>query len=148
MSHRTTRAAVAAAAFALAAAVGLAAAPAQASGTVTFSELIPATPAYALGPVISTGACDVADAPAKMTREFPVEWPEVAAAQGVPASEAVVLINLDSRGTLTGARIDKSSGNQLLDDEALLAIRNSTYSPEVQHCNRYARDYFIDVMFK
>lgn len=148
MSNRSTRAAAAAAALALAAAIGLSAVPAHASGTITFSELVAATPAYALGPVITTGSCDIPDAPARMTRAFPVEWPEVAAAQSVQASEAVVLINLDSRGTLTGARIDESSGNPLLDDEALLAIRNSTYSAEMQHCNRYARDYFIDVMFK
>ncbi|MBV8082851.1 MAG: energy transducer TonB, partial [Candidatus Eremiobacteraeota bacterium] len=105
-------------------------------------------PAYALGPVISTGTCDVADSPAKMTRAFPVEWPEVAAAQGILEGEAIVMINLDSSGTLTGARLQDSSGNPLLDDEALVAIRNSTYAPEVQHCNRVARDYYIKVIFE
>jgi TonB family protein len=147
MSNRSINRAVAAVAVAFAAAI-IAVAPAQAAGTVALSALTPASPIYALGPVIATGKCDLADAPARMTRAYPAQWPEVAAAQGVDDNQTTVLIDLDSRGTLVGSQIAQSSGNALFDDEALLVVRNSSYAPEIHECNRYARAYFINVMFE
>ncbi|MBV8083152.1 MAG: energy transducer TonB [Candidatus Eremiobacteraeota bacterium] len=144
MFHRFTHIAVAAAIL-LAAVLRFSAVPAAAT---TVSALYPAAPAYALGPVISTGACTVPDSPAKMTREFPVDWLEIQAAQGILEGEAIVMINLDNNGTLTGARLQDSSGNPALDDAALVLIRNSSYAPEVQHCNRVARDYYVKVIFQ
>ncbi|MBV8172400.1 MAG: TonB family protein [Candidatus Eremiobacteraeota bacterium] len=147
MHNRSIHSAVAAVAVALAAAISLAA-PAYAAGTVALSALTPASPLYELGPVIATGKCDLADAPARVSRAYPAEWPEVAAGQGIDAAQTTVLINLDSRGTLVNSAIAQSSGNMLLDDEALVVVRNSSYTPEIHECNRYARAYFIDVMFE
>ncbi len=147
MSKRSIQVFAAVGAVVAAAVIGVAAAPADAAGTISLSELIPAAPAYAFEPVITNGACDVADQPARITRAYPVEWPEVAQAQGVPDAGTTVLIDLDSRGTLMKAAVADSSGNDLLDDEALLVVRRSAYQPEIQHCNRYARAYFINVMF-
>lgn len=122
--------------------------PANAAGLISFSELVPAAPAYAIEPVITTGKCDIADAAAHMTHAYPVEWPEVPAAQGVPNASTTVLIDLDSRGTLRKAAVADSSGNALLDDEALLVVRMSGYASEIQNCNRFARSYFINVLFE
>jgi len=147
MSNRPINRSLAAFAVALAAAISVVA-PAQAAGTVALGALTPASPIYALGPVITTAKCDLADAPARVTKAFPAEWPEVAAAQAVDDAKTTVLIDLDSRGTLVGSQIAQPSGNPLFDDEALLVVRNSSYAPEIHECNRYARAYYIDVMFE
>ena len=147
MSTRSIHATAILGAVVLAVAIGLAT-PASAAGTINFSELVPAAPAYAMEPVITTGKCDVADQSAHITHAYPLEWPEVPAAQGVPNASTTVLINLDSRGTLVNSAVANSSGNALLDDQALLAVRNSGYAPEIINCNRFARSYFIDVMFQ
>ncbi|HME81614.1 MAG TPA: TonB family protein [Candidatus Eremiobacteraceae bacterium] len=147
MSNSSIRVSAVVGAVVLAAAIGAAAIPASAAGTITLSELVPAAPAYAFEPVITSGKCDIADQPARITRSYPVEWPEVAQAQGVPDASTTVLIDLDSRGTLMKAAVADSSGNGLLDDEALLVVRRSVYQPEIEHCNRFARAYFINVMF-
>ena len=148
MLTRFTRPAVLSATV-LAAAIGLAvAAPASAATRISFGELVPASPVYAIDSIIVTGKCTIADAPARMTDAYPLQWPEVPAAQAIDAATSTVQLDLDSRGALVSEAIANSSGNQLLDDEALLVARLSRYAPEVRNCNRFARSYFMDVAFE
>ncbi len=136
------------AAAALAVAIGLASAiPAGAAPRVSFSELLPAGPVYMLDTIIVTG-CATPDSPARISDAYPVQWPEVPASQNVDAATSRIRLNLDSRGTLVAAAIADSSGNELLDEAALSAVRLSSYEPEVRKCTSLAAAYFVDVMFE
>ena len=125
-------------------------APAGASTLASYGELVPAGPVYAIQTLetITIKSCPDRDTDARVTDAYPIQWPEVAAAQGVDAATSTLLINLDSRGNLVSARIANSSGNPLFDEEALFGARMSKYAPEVRNCNAFARAYYVDVMFE
>jgi TonB family protein len=126
----------------LAAAVISMASPASAAARVAYSELVPTT---ATPTIPVSGPCTTADTVARMTQGYPAQWPKDV--KGVNSAAAKVLINLDSLGNLVSARIANSSGNALLDDEALNAARQSKYAPEFHNCTSFARSYYLDVMF-
>jgi TonB family protein len=127
----------------LAAAVIGTTAPASAAARVAYSELVPTTAT----PVIpASGPCTTADTQARMTQAYAAHWPKDGV-KGVNSATAKVLINLDSLGNLVNARIANSSGNSLLDDEALNAARQSKYAPEFHNCSSFARSYYLDVQF-
>ena len=136
------------AAFGVAFALG--SAPAGASALVSYHALVPASPVYAIEKLdtITVTGCPIRDSDARMTDAYPVQWPEVAAAEGINPAIATVLVDLDSRGSLVNARIANSSGNVLFDQEALLGARMSRYAPEVRNCNAFARSYYLEVAFE
>jgi TonB family protein len=127
----------------LAAAVIGTTAPANAAARVAYSELVPTSTA----PVIpASGPCTTADTQARMTQAYPAHWPKDGI-KGLNSATSKVLINLDSVGNLVSARVANSSGNSILDDEALKAARESKYAPEFHNCTSFARSYYLDVMF-
>jgi TonB family protein len=58
-----------------------------------------------------------------------------------------VRIDLDDAGTLQSVSIAESSGNAILDREALKAVRESTFSPEKVDCVGMAGSYAVEVSF-
>ena len=124
--------------------------PAEAAAA-HYKELVPASPASSvklLDTITVTGKCPIPDSSARITAEYPVEWPEVALQMGASPGTSTVLIDLDNRGNLVNARIATSSGNALFDQEALLGARMSKYAPEIHQCSTAARSYYLDVRFE
>ena len=136
------------AAFGVAFVLGLA--PAGASTLASYHALVPASPVYSIEKLdtITVTGCPVHDADARMTDAYPIQWPEVAAAEGINPAISTVQIDLDSRGNLVNERLAKSSGNALFDEEALLGARMSKYAPEVRSCNAFARSYYLEIAFE
>jgi TonB family protein len=120
--------------------------PASAAPRITYGSLIPATPINVVDTTASVGTCPIADANARVAEPYPVQWLKLIAAQ-TNHSTAEVLLDLDSVGNLMQARVVKSSGNTLLDEQALAAARGSKYAPEVRNCNSFKRSYFLDITF-
>jgi TonB family protein len=138
-----TRTSIVLGAVLAAALIGTIAAPANAAARVAYGELVPTVTVPA---VPANGPCTTADTDARITQAYPAQWPKDSV-KGVNSATSKVLINLDSLGNLVSARIANSSGNALLDDEALTAARGSKYAPEFRNCNSFARSYYLDVMF-
>ena len=130
-----------------AAVIGLAAsAPASAATRISYSALVPAPPMYTIDTSTSVGTCPDPDSNARITAGYPSEWLKAVAAQSGHSS-AQVLIDLDSRGNLLQAKIVRSAGNSLLDNQVLVAVRGSKFAPEVRNCNSFRRSYYLDVTF-
>lgn len=145
MSIRHTSAALGAV-FA-AAVIGLmASAPASAASRVTFGPLVPAPAIYTIDTSASAGSCPIADSDARMTAVYRPQWLDAVAAQSNHASAQIEIL-LDSVGNVMDASLASSSGNVLLDQQALAAVHGSQYAPEVRNCNSFKRQYFVTVTF-
>ena len=130
-----------------AAVIGLtASAPASAATRISFSALVPAPPIYTIDKTASVGTCPDPDSNARITDAYPTQWLKTVAAQ-TGQSSVQVLLDLDSRGNLLRASIVNSSGNPLLDQQALIAARGSKYAPEVRNCNSFRQSYFLNISF-
>lgn len=145
MRTNTQRASIVLGAIVASAIIGLAV-PASAATRVAFSALVPAPAVYNIDTNASVATCHEPDSAARITDAYPSQWIKSLALQTGSAS-AQVQINLDSRGELLAARIANSSGNALVDEQALVAARGSKYAPEVHNCNSFKRTYFLDIMF-
>ena len=108
---------------------------------------ITATPYYAFAPIIVRASCGTADTPAQVTYAYQPEWPEIALAQGIGPATTTVAVTIDSNGNLVDESVFRSSGNELLDNEALKAVRLSSYAPEIRQCARIAGSYLLDIAF-
>jgi len=147
MGTHTERTSIALGVIVAAAVIGLAAAaPADAASRVSFGALVPAPAIYSIDTTVSVNACPIPDSNARMTIAYPTQSLEIVAAQS-NHSNVQVMLDLDSRGDLLGARITNSSGNALLDQQALIAARGSQYAPEVRNCNSFKRSYYLDITF-
>lgn len=104
-------------------------------------------PLYTFEPIIVRAQCPLSDQPARVTYQYQPEWPEVALAQGVAPATSTVAVTIDAQGNLVDESIWRSSGNDLLDNEALKAVRLSSYAPEMHQCVRFAGSYLMDVAF-
>lgn len=127
-----------------AAVIGLMAAPASAASRVTFGPLVPGPANYTLDNSAIVGSCPIADSDARMTSVFRPAWLEAVAAQSSHAS-AQIQLDLDSVGNLQQASVAQSSGNVLLDQQALAAARGSSYAPEIRNCTSFKRTYFVTI---
>jgi TonB family protein len=121
--------------------------PAAAATRVTFGPLVPTAAINAIDKTATNSSCTDPDANARVTDAYPSQWLKAVAAQSAHGS-AQVKIDLDSMGNLLQASIVRSSGNALLDDQALVAARGSKYAPEVHNCSSFKRSYFLDVNFE
>jgi TonB family protein len=72
--------------------------------------------------------------------------PNIAREQGVEGN-VVLRISLSAAGRLESAAVARSSGNPLLDEEALRVARQSRYAPEIHACQHVAGAYFYEVGF-
>jgi TonB family protein len=130
-----------------AAVIGLAAsAPAGAATRVTFGALIPGPAIYTIDASANVGTCPLQDSDAHVTAIYKPQWLDAVAAQTSHTS-AQIQLDLDSVGNVLDASIANSSGNALLDQQALMAARGSQYAPEVRSCNSFKRSYFLTISF-
>jgi protein TonB len=74
------------------------------------------------------------------------EYPEMAKEQGA-VGVTQVEVSLTETGAVADAKVYKSSGNKLLDQAAIAAARQSTFSPEVDNCVKVAGDYLFRAQF-
>jgi TonB family protein len=58
-----------------------------------------------------------------------------------------VAVTVDADGSVIGASIYKSSGNEKLDKAALIAARSSSFSPRVVDCSPMRSNYLIRIHF-
>jgi TonB family protein len=145
--YPSPRRAPAVSAAALTTAIALAlSAPASAAARITLGPLVPVAPIAVIDGAAGSGACTVPDSTARITYTYPAQPPKTNAA--LPAhSNAKILLELDSTGGLIQARVVDSSGNSVLDEQALMAARGSRYAPEIRNCNSFKRSYALDVTF-
>jgi TonB family protein len=118
---------------------------AYAATRISYSTLVPVTAntvAFAPNP----GGCPDPDSNARVTDPYQAQWLKLVAMQ-TNHSDVQIQIDLDSVGNLLDASVAKSSGYTFLDQQALIAARNSKYAPEVRNCNSFKRSYFVDISF-
>ncbi|HME81327.1 MAG TPA: TonB family protein [Candidatus Eremiobacteraceae bacterium] len=127
--------------------IGLAAAsPASAAPRVTFSALVPVAPINVMQTAAAGNTCPDPDSSAHVTDIYPTQWFKLISAQTNHAS-VQLQVDLDSVGNVLQARVTSSSGNTLLDQQALLEARNSKYAPEVHNCNSFKQSYYVEITF-
>ena len=86
----------------------------------------PPTPAPTAKPTPVYAPQTVVDA--RFTNKVTPEYPEIAKQQGIQGT-CVVLVTIGPDGAVIGTKIGQSSGNPALDQAALTAARQSSYSP-------------------
>ncbi len=90
-------------------------------------------------------ACAQPNVPAATLDPVAPETPAIAAQQGI-SGDVTVVVSLDERSRVTGARV-VSSPSALLNDAALRAARASTFRTEIRACRPIAADYAFIVEF-
>jgi TonB family protein len=63
------------------------------------------------------------------------------------STTAMIKVNLDASGRVTGVSVYASTGSLELDQAAMRAARESTYSPEMRDCQAVAGSYLFKVEF-
>jgi TonB family protein len=123
----------------------------QATGTVGGTGR--ATPAPTPQPTVVATASAVAQgcaAPnadaAVIATPSPPDIPVDVRAQAT-AGVALVDVQLDAQGTVTGAKVSQSTGNPSLDLVAVGMARNAQYSPALRACKPIASNYTFSVKF-
>ena len=101
----------------------------------------PATPAATPKP-----ACANPHVDATVTRAVEPEFPELARQQGA-VGVTQVQVTLTETGAVSDAKVYKSSGNASLDKSAITAAKQSTYSPEIDNCEKEAGTYLFRAEF-
>lgn len=74
-------------------------------------------------------------------------YPQSARELGLGVVNAKVVVTLSPTGTLISASIYQSAGNMSLDQAALSAARQSTFSPKIVNCEPVTGDYLLSVTF-
>jgi TonB family protein len=75
------------------------------------------------------------------------EYPESAKEIGLGAVTVQVEVTVGPSGNLLGAKVYKSSSNMAIDQAALRAARESTYSPKLIDCAPSQGDYLFRADF-
>jgi TonB family protein len=79
-------------------------------------------------------ACANPDVEATVTDPVQPDYPESARDLGLGAVTLEVEVTVGANGNFIGAQVYKSSGNMAIDQAALLAARESSYSPRMVDC--------------
>jgi protein TonB len=100
------------------------------------------TPAPTLKPSCATPNADagISGSPAD------AEYPDIARQQGAVGTTQV-RVSLDATGSVLSVGVYKSSGNQALDNAAMVAAKSTRYTPEVVNCVKTAGTYSFKVDF-
>jgi TonB family protein len=93
-----------------------------------------------------TESCAVPNAPAVLTNAAIPEVPFMAQLQHATGT-AFVQVDIDASGTLLNASIAASSGNPLLDREALTTTQLSQFRPAIVDCVPVGGTYLYEVQF-
>jgi TonB family protein len=100
-------------------------------------------------PIQSGSAADAApcvDTPASLVAAPDAEYPDGLRALGITGTTSVQ-VNIGPDGSLLGTYVVQSSGNELLDLEALRAARKARYAPGTSDCEPVAGAYLLEVQF-
>ncbi len=81
-----------------------------------------------------------------LTHAVQPEYP--ASARNFGAASVEVEVTVGEAGNLLETRVVKSSGNALIDDAALRAARESSYSPKFVHCQPTQGSYLFRAIFQ
>jgi protein TonB len=109
----------------------------------------PATPAPTPVPTPTPPpkpACANPNVDANAINKVQPDYPEIARQQGVVGT-TTVKVTLSATGTVSAVSVYKSAGNAALDQEALRAARQSTYTPEISNCEKVAGSYLFVAEF-
>jgi len=91
-------------------------------------------------------SCPSADRPASILRSATPEIPPLAKLEGA-SGDALVRVDLRPDGKLESATIAQSSGNVVLDREALRVARETEYGSSVESCHALSGSYLYRVSF-
>ncbi len=103
----------------------------------------PAAPAATPKP-----ACANPNVEATVTSPVQPDYPESARDLGLGAVSVEVEVTVGPSGNLVGAKVYKSSNNMSIDQSALRAARQSTYSPKLIDCAPTTGDYIFRADFQ
>ncbi|MBV8246398.1 MAG: TonB family protein [Candidatus Eremiobacteraeota bacterium] len=91
--------------------------------------------------------CANPNAEATVTNPYQPEYPEQAKELGLGPVTVLVEVKLSATGSVTGVSILQSSNNSSIDQEALRAARESTYTAKMENCQPVAGDYSFRANF-
>lgn len=107
----------------------------------------PATPAPTASPVSAARACMDHDiSPSVTGTPPPYDIPPDARASRVSGT-ALIHVQIDPQGAVTGSTVAQSSGNAGLDAVALQVARSLTYTPALVKCKPVASTYTYSMKF-
>lgn len=105
------------------------------------------TPAPAAAATAAAPACEKSDIGAAVTETPP--QPDISSAARTDGTSGIALIDvqLDAQGAVTGAAVSHGTGNTSLDTVALDMARGARYSPALHDCKPVAAAYTFSVKF-
>ena len=106
-----------------------------------------ATPAPTAAATVASNPCGRNDAEAALaTPPTPPVIPVSARGDGTSGT-TIVKVQLDDKGTVLGATVSQTSGNQALDLIAVGMARDASYTPASHNCKPVATAYEFSVRF-
>jgi TonB family protein len=93
-------------------------------------------------------ACANPNVEATVTKSVQPDYPQSAKDIGIGPVTVEVAVAIGPTGDVLGAKVYKSSNNMAIDQAALSAARESTYSPKLVHCQPTQGDYFFRADFQ
>jgi TonB family protein len=91
-------------------------------------------------------AAPCVDTAASLVAAPDAEYPDALRGLGISGTVSVQ-VNIGPDGSLLATYIDQSSGNGLLDLEALRVARKARYAPATSQCEPVAGSYVLEVQF-
>jgi len=89
--------------------------------------------------------CAMPNAAATVVHAAAADYPASARDLGIGPVTILVAVTIDANGKLVDAHILRSSNNMALDQTALRAARNSSYSPTIVNCQATTGSYIFRV---
>lgn len=105
-----------------------------------------APPAPTTAPTPAKPSCTVPNQDASVVNKVDPDYPD-AARQVSATGTARIRVDLSPTGTVTNVAVYQSAGNASLDQAAMKAARESTYSPEIVDCQKTAKSYLFLATF-
>jgi protein TonB len=99
-------------------------------------------------PATQKPACANPNVEATVTNPVQPDYPESARSLGLGAVSVEVEVTVGPSGNLVGTKVYKSSNNMSIDQSALRAARQSTYSPKLINCAPTTGDYIFRADFQ
>jgi TonB family protein len=92
------------------------------------------------------GVCKSEDTNATLSRAASPQYPEIALQQGVEGF-SIVTFTMALDGSVSNVKLAGTSGNRLLDQAAVDAVKSSRFAPETHNCSKVAGIYGVPVVF-
>ena len=105
-------------------------------------------PASTAAPGTPKPSCANPNVEATVTNAVSPDYPESAKDLGLGAVTVQIEVTVGPSGNLIGASVYKSANNMSLDQAALRAARQSTYSPKLEDCKPVQGSYLFTADFQ